>query len=89
MCDNYIFHDLLASSRDIATRHVTAIEDKMDRRRSPDDLGILVPLRIFWEDLDSRSTSSSGQDVALWPRQPRFKSWCGHRAMALRADMLV
>ena len=23
------------------------------------------------------STSSSGQDVALWPRQPRFKSWCG------------
>ena len=24
------------------------------------------------------STSSSGQDVALWPRRPRFKSWCGH-----------
>ena len=23
------------------------------------------------------STSSSGQDVALWPRQPMFKSWCG------------
>ena len=24
------------------------------------------------------STSSSGQDVASWPRQPRFDSWCGH-----------
>ena len=24
------------------------------------------------------STSSSGQDVALWPRQPRFDSWRGH-----------
>ena len=36
------------------------------------------------------STSSSGQDVALWPRQPRLKSWCGqqlaviaHRAVCL------
>ena len=28
--------------------------------------------------LHLKSTSSSGQDVALWPRQPRFKSWCGH-----------
>ena len=24
------------------------------------------------------STSSSGQDVALWPRQPRLDSWYGH-----------
>ena len=71
-----ILHDLLAISRDIAARHVTVIEDNMDRRRSPDDPGILVPLRIFREDFDSRSTSSSGQDVALWPRQPRLKSWC-------------
>ena len=69
---------MLASSRDIATRHVTAIEGNMDRSRSPDDLGILVPLQFVWEDCDSRSTSSSGQDVALWPRQPRFDSWCGH-----------
>ena len=36
------------------------------------------------------STSSSGQDVALWPRQSRLKSWCGqqlaviaHRAVCL------
>ena len=28
------------------------------------------------------STSSSGQDVALWPRQPRVKSWCGHMPRA-------
>ena len=28
----------------------------------------------------SPTTSSSGQDVALWPRQPRFDSWCGHVA---------
>ena len=84
-----IFHDLLAISRDIAARHVTVIEDNMDRRRSPDDPGILVPLQMFREDFGSRSTSSSGQDVALWPRQPRFNSWCGHRAMALLADMLM
>ncbi len=25
------------------------------------------------------STSSSGSEVASWPRQPRFDSWCGHR----------
>ena len=30
----------------------------------------------------SGSTSSSGQDVASWPRQPRFKSWCGHLCQA-------
>ena len=23
------------------------------------------------------TTSSSGQDAASWPRQPRFDSWCG------------
>ena len=29
----------------------------------------------------TRATSSSGQDVALWPRQPRLNSWCGHVAI--------
>ena len=29
------------------------------------------------------STSSSGQDVALWPRQPRLKSWCGQQLTAV------
>ena len=85
----YIFHDLLVRSRDIATRHVTVVVDNTDRRRSADDLGLLVPLRIFREVFYSRSTSSSGQGVALWPRQPRFKSWCGHRLLALLADMLT
>ena len=33
-----------------------------------------IPLQIV---LHLKSTSSSGQDVASWPRQPRFKSWCG------------
>ena len=28
-----------------------------------------------------KSASSSGQDVALWPRQPRFKSWCGQTTL--------
>ena len=32
----------------------------------------------FSRELRWRSLSSSGQDVALWPRQPRFKSWQGH-----------
>ena len=29
-----------------------------------------------------KTTSSSGQDVALWPRQPRFDSWGGHAGCA-------
>ena len=37
---------------------------------------------LFWDDLWLQAapvtTSSSGWDVALWPRQPRFDSWCGH-----------
>ena len=30
--------------------------------------------------LHQKSASSSGQDVASRPRQPRFKSWCGQAA---------
>ena len=44
---NYLFHDLPASSRDIAARRVTVIVDSMEKRRSPDDLGFVVPLRFF------------------------------------------
>ena len=43
---NYIFHDLPASSGDIAARRVAVIVDNMEKRRSPDDLGLLVPLRF-------------------------------------------
>ena len=32
-----------------------------------------------------KTTSSSGQDVALWPRQPRFDSWCGHAGLLCTA----
>jgi len=31
-----------------------------------------------WPSVHNKSLSSSGQDVALWPRQPRFNSWWGH-----------
>ena len=27
---------------------------------------------------EEKHGAHSGQDVALWPRQPRFKSQCGH-----------
>ena len=42
----YLFHDLPASFRDIAARRVTVIVDNLEKRRSPDDLGCVVPLRF-------------------------------------------
>ena len=44
---NYLFHDLPASSRDIAAGRVTVIVDNMEKRRSPDDFGFVVPSCFF------------------------------------------
>ena len=41
------FHDLPASSRDIAAGRVTVIVDNMEKRRSPDDFGFVVPSCFF------------------------------------------
>ena len=70
---------LIACQMDLG---VFDLPDPLDTRFSLSRINMHVGARI-------KTTSSSGQDVVLWPRQPRFKSWCGHRAMALLADMLM
>ncbi len=85
------FHSVLRCSR---TNHFTWFQNHVFSRSKLQALphrkigGTLrgkMKFHIEW-----LTTSSSGQDVALWPRQPRFDSWCGQVSCAtLRSGAIL